>query len=103
MLMAKGGESRTRQRSRVCWDHGGNSHSQTDQCTVPFAFTHQSGMSRGQQPKQRDPDFPLHLGQLVQGYPKAFPGQLRNIVPRVCPGSSSRPPPGGPRRPIYPS
>ncbi|MEQ2222926.1 hypothetical protein ILYODFUR_031581, partial [Ilyodon furcidens] len=46
---------------------------------------------------QRDPDFPLssHLGQLVRGYPKAFRGQPRNIVPPACPGSSSEPPPGG--------
>ncbi|MEQ2225605.1 hypothetical protein ILYODFUR_019254 [Ilyodon furcidens] len=53
--------------------------------------------SRGQQPKQRDPDFslPSHLGQLVRGNPKAFPGQLRNIVPPASPGSSSGPPPGG--------
>ncbi|MEQ2254086.1 hypothetical protein ILYODFUR_000121 [Ilyodon furcidens] len=53
--------------------------------------------SQGQQPKQRDPDFPLpsHLDQLIQGNPKAFPGQLRNIVPLACPGSSSGPPPGG--------
>ncbi|MEQ2252927.1 hypothetical protein ILYODFUR_026849, partial [Ilyodon furcidens] len=53
--------------------------------------------SRAQQPKQRDPDFPLpsHLGQLVRGNPKAFPGQPRNIVPPACPGSSSGPLPGG--------
>ncbi|MED6263793.1 Beta-catenin-like protein 1, partial [Characodon lateralis] len=52
---------------------------------------------RGQQPKQRDPDFPLpsHLGQLVQGNPKEFQGQPRNIVPPACPGSSSGPPPTG--------
>ncbi|MEQ2173566.1 hypothetical protein GOODEAATRI_033347 [Goodea atripinnis] len=54
--------------------------------------------SWGQQPKQRDPDFPLpsHLGQLLRGNPKAFSGQARNIVPPACPGSSSGPPPGGP-------
>ncbi|MED6233434.1 hypothetical protein ATANTOWER_011738 [Ataeniobius toweri] len=53
--------------------------------------------TRGQQPKQRDPDFapPSHLGQLVQGNPKAFPGQPRNIIPPACPRSSSGSPPGG--------
>ncbi|MED6242193.1 hypothetical protein ATANTOWER_001460 [Ataeniobius toweri] len=52
--------------------------------------------SWGQQPKQRDPDFPppSHLGKLVQGNPKVLPGQPRNIVPPACPGSSSGPPPG---------
>ncbi|MED6282046.1 hypothetical protein CHARACLAT_027922 [Characodon lateralis] len=43
--------------------------------------------SWGQQPKQRDPDFPLP--------PKAFPDQARNIVPPACPGSSSGPPSSG--------
>ncbi|MEQ2282632.1 hypothetical protein AMECASPLE_002718 [Ameca splendens] len=54
-------------------------------------------MARGQQPKQRSPDFPLrsHLGQLVRGNPSAFSGQPRNIVPPAYPGSSFGPPPGG--------
>ncbi|MEQ2305696.1 hypothetical protein AMECASPLE_000698 [Ameca splendens] len=53
----------------------------------------------GQQPKQRDPDFPLpsHLGQLVRENPKTFSGQPRNIVPSACPASSFGPPP---RRPF---
>ncbi|MEQ2203637.1 hypothetical protein XENOCAPTIV_001639, partial [Xenoophorus captivus] len=53
--------------------------------------------SRGHQLKQREPGFPLpiHLGQLVHGNPKAFPGQPRNVVLPACPGSSSSPPPGG--------
>ncbi|MEQ2189317.1 hypothetical protein GOODEAATRI_024176 [Goodea atripinnis] len=39
--------------------------------------------SRGQQAKQRDPDFPLpsHLGQLVWGNPKAFPGHSEKHSP----------------------
>uniref|UniRef100_A0A3B5LMP3 Uncharacterized protein n=1 Tax=Xiphophorus couchianus TaxID=32473 RepID=A0A3B5LMP3_9TELE len=36
-----------------------------------------------------------HLFQLLRGYPEAFPGQLRDIVPPVCPGSSPGPPPSG--------
>ncbi|MEQ2236142.1 hypothetical protein ILYODFUR_009436 [Ilyodon furcidens] len=36
-----------------------------------------------------------HLGQLIRGNPKAFPGQPRNIVPPACPGSFSGPCPGG--------
>ncbi|MEQ2235085.1 hypothetical protein ILYODFUR_038029 [Ilyodon furcidens] len=31
----------------------------------------------------------------VHGNPKVFPSQPRNIVPPVCPGSASGPPPGG--------
>ncbi|PWA16041.1 hypothetical protein CCH79_00018753 [Gambusia affinis] len=41
------------------------------------------------------PDFPLpsNFFQLLQRNPKAFPGQLRDIVPPACPGSSPGPPP----------
>ncbi|MEQ2252147.1 hypothetical protein ILYODFUR_018706 [Ilyodon furcidens] len=40
-----------------------------------------------QQTRQRRPDVPLprHLHQLLRGEPKAFPGQLRDIVPPACP------------------
>ncbi|MED6253304.1 hypothetical protein ATANTOWER_026221 [Ataeniobius toweri] len=53
--------------------------------------------SLGQQTQQRCPDVPLprHLLQLLQGEPKAFPGQPRDIVPPVCPGLCPGPPPGG--------
>uniref|UniRef100_A0A8C6NX42 Ig-like domain-containing protein n=1 Tax=Nothobranchius furzeri TaxID=105023 RepID=A0A8C6NX42_NOTFU len=42
------------------------------------------------------PDIPLpsHLDQLLRGNPKAFPGQVRDIVPPPCPGSTFRPSPG---------
>ncbi|MEQ2293921.1 hypothetical protein AMECASPLE_038421, partial [Ameca splendens] len=33
--------------------------------------------------------------KLLRGEPKAFPGQLRDIVPPACPGPSPGPPPGG--------
>ncbi|XP_062311935.1 uncharacterized protein LOC134016604 [Osmerus eperlanus] len=53
--------------------------------------------SRGQQPKQGGPDFPLpgHFHQLFLGDPEAFPGQPRDIVPPACPGSSPGPLPSG--------
>ncbi|CAG5932572.1 unnamed protein product [Menidia menidia] len=53
--------------------------------------------SRGQQPEQGNPDFPLpgHFGQLLRGDPEAFPGQPGHIVPPAGPGSSSGPSPGG--------
>uniref|UniRef100_A0A8C6LSA8 Reverse transcriptase domain-containing protein n=1 Tax=Nothobranchius furzeri TaxID=105023 RepID=A0A8C6LSA8_NOTFU len=63
----------------------------------PCIFFHFSRVgSRGQQPKQRGPDFPLpsHLGQLLRGNPKAFHGQVRDIVLPACPGSTFRSPPG---------
>ncbi|MEQ2257836.1 hypothetical protein ILYODFUR_038915 [Ilyodon furcidens] len=61
---------------------------------LPSAYL---GSGRGGSSLSRDPDFslPSHLGQLVWGNPKAFPGQSRNIFPPACPGSSSGPPPGG--------
>ncbi|MEQ2255054.1 hypothetical protein ILYODFUR_009835 [Ilyodon furcidens] len=71
---------------------------QTNNRFHPFIVFRLSGVgSRGQQPKQRDPDFPLLslLDQLVQVNTKAFPGQPRDIVPPACPGSFSGPPPGG--------
>ncbi|TWW53712.1 hypothetical protein D4764_0249200 [Takifugu flavidus] len=45
--------------------------------------------SRGQQPKERSPDFPLpsYLLQLIRRDPQAFPGQSRDIVSPTCPGS----------------
>ena len=53
--------------------------------------------TRGQLPKQGHPDFPLpeHFLQLSWEDPKAFPGQLGDIVTPTCPGSSSRSPPSG--------
>ncbi|MEQ2204507.1 hypothetical protein XENOCAPTIV_014212 [Xenoophorus captivus] len=53
--------------------------------------------SQGQQPKKRDPDFPLpsHLGHLIRDNPKAFLGQPRNNVPPACPRSSCGLLPGG--------
>ncbi|MED6272054.1 hypothetical protein CHARACLAT_026418 [Characodon lateralis] len=47
----------------------------------------------GQQTQHRQPDDPLprHLLQLLRGEPKAFPGQLRDIVPPACPGPSPGP------------
>ncbi|MEQ2221460.1 hypothetical protein ILYODFUR_016165 [Ilyodon furcidens] len=63
-------------------------------CVFPTGWSHELRVrSQGQQPKQRDPDFPLssHLGQLIWLNPKAFPGQPRNIVPPACSGSSSGP------------
>ncbi|MEQ2193662.1 hypothetical protein XENOCAPTIV_008529 [Xenoophorus captivus] len=36
-----------------------------------------------------------HLLQFLQGEPKEFPGQPRDIVPPACPGPSPVPPPGG--------
>ncbi|XP_061820491.2 CUGBP Elav-like family member 3-B isoform X2 [Nerophis lumbriciformis] len=52
--------------------------------------------SRGQQPKQGSPDFPLpsHFVQLLPGDPEAFPGQPGDIVFPTCPGSSPWPPTG---------
>lgn len=38
--------------------------------------------------QQGYPDFPLHFFQLLQGNPKVFPSQPRNIVFSVWPGSS---------------
>ncbi|KAM9705111.1 thioredoxin reductase 1, cytoplasmic-like isoform 2-T2 [Menidia menidia] len=53
--------------------------------------------SRGQQPEQGNPGFPLpgHFSQLLRGDPEAFPGQPGHIVPPAGPGSSSGPSPGG--------
>ncbi len=55
--------------------------------------------SRGQQSKQRCPDFPLprHFLQLFRGDTEAFPGQPGDIVSPACPRSSPGPPPGGTR------
>ena len=51
--------------------------------------------SRGQQPKQGSPDFPLpsHFVQLLPGDPEAFPGQPRDSLSSVAwvfPGVSYR-------------
>ncbi|TWW64582.1 hypothetical protein D4764_22G0002290 [Takifugu flavidus] len=53
--------------------------------------------SRGQQPKERSPDFPLpsYFLQLIRRDPQAFPGQPRDIVSPTCPGSSRGSPTGG--------
>ncbi len=53
--------------------------------------------SRGQQSKQRCPDFPLprHFLQHFWGDTEAFPGQPGDIVSPACPRSSPGPPPGG--------
>ncbi len=53
--------------------------------------------SRGQQSKQRCPDFPLprHFLLLLRGNTEAFPGQSGDIIPSTCPGSSSGSPPSG--------
>ena len=53
--------------------------------------------SRGQQPKQGSPDFPLpsHFIQLFRWDPEVFPGQPKDIVPPACPGSSRAPPTSG--------
>ncbi|TWW80518.1 hypothetical protein D4764_01G0003330 [Takifugu flavidus] len=53
--------------------------------------------SRGQQPKERSPDFPLpsYLFQLIRRDPQAFPDQSRDIVSPTCPGSSQGSPTGG--------
>ncbi len=53
--------------------------------------------SRGQQSKQRWPDFPLprHFLLLLRGNTEAFPGQSGDIIPAACPGSSPESPPSG--------
>ena len=64
----------------------------------PSIFVRLSGAgSRGQLPVQGHPDFPLpgHFPQLFREDPKAFSGQLGNIVTPACPGSSSGSPPKG--------
>ncbi len=64
----------------------------------PSIFFRLSGAgSRGQQSKQRYPDFPLprHFLQLFRGDTEAFPGQPGDIVSPACPRSSPGPPPGG--------
>ena len=58
--------------------------------------------SQGQLPEQGHPDFPGHFLQLSREDPKAFPGQLSDIVTPACPGSSSGSPPGGTFLPITP-
>ncbi len=66
----------------------------------PSIFFRLSGAgSRGQQSKQRCPDFPLpsHFLQLFRGDTEAFPGQPGDIVSPACPRSSPGPPPGGTR------
>ena len=53
--------------------------------------------SRGQLSEQGHPDFP-HPGHFLQLFwedPKAFPGQLGDIVTLACPGSSPGSPPCG--------
>ncbi len=66
----------------------------------PSIFFRLSGAgSRGQQSKQRCPDFPLHRHflQLFRGDTEAFRGQPGDIVSPACPRSSPGPPPGGTR------
>ena len=61
-----------------------------------FFFLSRAG-SQGQLPQQGHPDFPLpgHFLQLFRENPKAFPGQLSDIVTLACPGSSSGSLPSG--------
>ncbi|PWA30400.1 hypothetical protein CCH79_00017647 [Gambusia affinis] len=80
---------------------GGSSWSQHE----PAVLTLQAGTSRQQLAghpqaavlQKGGPDFPLpsHFFQLSWKNPKAFPGQPRDIVPPVCPGTSSGSPPSG--------
>lgn len=48
-----------------------------------------------QQPKQRCPDLSRQRLLIFQGNTRAFPDQLRDIVPPTGPGSSLGPPPSG--------
>ena len=64
----------------------------------PSIFFRLSGAgSQGQLPEQGHPDFPLpgHFLQLFREDPKAFPGQLSDIVTPACPGYSLGSPPSG--------
>ena len=81
------------------------------QMVHPSIFVYLSGAgSQGQLPEQGRPDFPLpgYFLQLFREDPKAFPGQLGDIVTPACPGSSSGSPPRGacqehlPREPTRP-
>ncbi|XP_075954572.1 cAMP-responsive element modulator-like isoform X1 [Anarhichas minor] len=57
----------------------------------PSIFLRLSGLgSRWQQAKQADPDFPLtgNMFQLILGDPEASPGQLGDVIPPACSGSS---------------
>ncbi|KAK3515575.1 hypothetical protein QTP70_024589 [Hemibagrus guttatus] len=62
-----------------------------------IVFRLSGARSRGQQSKQGCPDLPLprHFLQLFRRDPEVFPGQPRDIVSPVCPGSSPGPLPGG--------
>uniref|UniRef100_A0A3B4BJM0 C5orf34-like domain-containing protein n=1 Tax=Periophthalmus magnuspinnatus TaxID=409849 RepID=A0A3B4BJM0_9GOBI len=62
----------------------------------PFSSSYPGPGRRRQQSKQGLPDFPhpRHILKLLQWDPKGFPGQPRDMVPPVCPGSSLGPPPG---------
>lgn len=65
--------------------------------TSHIFFRSSGAGSRGQQSKQRCPDFPLprHFLQLFWGDTEAFPGQPGDIVSPACPRSSPGPPPSG--------
>ena len=104
-------QNKIRLKSRtVCMMLGEMTHGNTEKATSlfykmkgggsihPSIFVCLSGAgSRGQLPEQGHPDFPLpgHFLQLFQEDPKAFPGQLGDIVTPACPGSSSGSPPSG--------
>ncbi|TWW64199.1 putative ATP-dependent RNA helicase an3 [Takifugu flavidus] len=63
-----------------------NAAKASGQGSYPSIHYRLSGVgSRGQQPKERSPDFPLL--QLIRRDPQAFPGQSRDIVSPTCPGS----------------
>lgn len=60
------------------------------QCKKTHLFLYYDDWVMGKQPKQGNKDFPPpgHFIQLVLWDSKVFPGQLRDIAPPACPGSS---------------